>query len=287
MRWLNGEQKKKIPSAKRLQLLKNLLRVQVKAIIQSLDGYIKGGCTEPSLETLRLLVQALPWPKDNDVAAQRVMLLNSIQEGQKNALTSSEMTQKKCSGLGIVRIEVRKPRDFSKSFTKDPGQASLASAAIQIFVPRATTEVMQLEWVHARLEWICPQANAAGARSGGERGIHRILWTATRAQGGICPLALVGTERLACDGHTYGLAVKPGSTLREAAEKKGFDLDTCEWELTETFRATTSAYSGLNPLGRCIWGFQFNARQSTDKTGRIQRKASVRYWGVDKELISP
>jgi hypothetical protein len=42
---------------------------------------------------------------------------------------------------------------------------------------------------------------------------------------------------------------------------------------------------GLNPLGRCTWGFQFSATRSIDKTGQIQRKASVKYWGADKELI--
>jgi hypothetical protein len=287
VRWLNGELKKKVPSAKRLQLLKNSLRLQVKVIVQSLDAYIRAGCREPNLETLRLLVRALPWPQDNDVAAQRAILLNGIQEAQKKALTSSETSQKKCSGSGIIRIEVRKPKDFSSSFTKNAQQAALASAAIQIFVPKAATEVSQLEWAHARLEWVCPHAKTAHAKSGGERGIHRILWTARIGEAGMCPLTIVGTERLACDGHTYGLAVKPGSTLRESAEKKGFDMDKCEWEFIETFRATTSAYRGLNPLGRCIWGFQFTAKQSIEKGGRIQRKASVKYWGVDKELISP
>jgi hypothetical protein len=287
LRSLSGEQKKKPPNAKRLQLLKNLLRLQVKAIIQSLDGYVRTGCTEPKLETLRLLVQALPWPKGNDVVADRAMLLNSILRAQRDALTSSDATQKQCNGSALIRIEVRKPRDFSRSFTIDPGQASLASAAIQIFVPKEATEVVQLEWLHARLDWVCRQAKGAAAKSGGEGTVHRILWTTARGQKGMCPLAVVGTERLACDGHTYGLAVKPGSTLRESAEKKGFDLEKCEWQFTQNFRATTSAYGGLNPLGRCTWGFQFSATQSIDKTGQMQRKASAKYWGADKELIIP
>jgi hypothetical protein len=283
LRWSNGELKKKTPDAKRLGHLKTLVRLQVKLISQSLGAYIKTGCSEPNLETLRLLVQALPWPKDTEVQAQRAILIGSIQEAQKNALTSSDTWHKKCKGSGVIRIEVRKPTDFSKSFTKDAGQASLASAAIQIFVPKAATEVSQVEWAHARLEWTCPQAKTAHGRSGGERGIHRILWTVREGQAGMCPLNIVGAERLACDGHTYGLAVKPGSTLRESAEKKGFDMNKCEWEFVETFRATTSAYSGFNPLGRCIWGFQFIAKQSVGKDGRIKRDASVKYWGIDKE----
>lgn len=284
VRWLNGELKRTTPDAKRLGHLKNLLRQQVKVIVKSLDAYIKTGCSEPNLETLRLLVRALPWPKDNDVQAQLAELIGRIHEWQKNALTSSDTWHKKCQGSGIVRIEVRKPKDFAESFTKDARQASLASAAIQIFVPKTATEVSQLEWIHARLEWICPQAKTARGQSGGERGIHRILWTEREGEIGMCPLNIVGTERLACDGHIYGLAVKPGSTLRESAEKKGFDMDKCEWEFVETFRATTSAYSGFNPLGRCIWGFQFIAKQSITTGGQIKRKASVKYWGVDKEL---
>src|SRR5262249_2750452 len=236
LRWFNGEFKKRTPDPKRLGHLKNLIRLQVKVIVQSLDAYIKAGCREPNLETLRLLVQALPWSQDNEVQAQRAILIDNIQQAQKNALDSSDTWHKKCKGTGILRIEVRKPKDFSKSFTKDAAQASLASAAIQIFVPKTATEVSQLEWVHAKLEWICPGAKTKRTRSGGERGIHRILWTVREGQSGMCPLNIVGNERLACDGHTYGLAVQPGSTLRASAEKKGFEMDKCEWTFVETFR---------------------------------------------------
>ncbi|HEX6719835.1 MAG TPA: hypothetical protein VF088_22200 [Pyrinomonadaceae bacterium] len=282
LRWFNGELRKKTPDSSRLARLKTLLLLQVKLILKSLDRYIKSGCEEPNLETLRLFVRALLWPKE--AQDQRTILINGIHEAQKNALTASDKRTKQCKGSGIVRLEVRKPKDFAKSFTKDVTQALLAGAAIQIFVPKNTTEVSQLEWLHATLEWICPQAKTARGRSGGERGVHKIVWTVTEKEGGACPLNIVGNERLACDGHTYGLAVKPGSTLRESAEKKGFDLDKCEWEFVETFRATTSAYNGLNPLGRCIWGFQFTAKQNIDKSGRIIRSAAVKYWGVDKEL---
>ena len=103
----------------------------------------------------------------------------------------------------------------------------------------------------------------------------------------MCPLNLVGTERLACDGHIYGLSVKPGSTLVAAAEKKGFNMNTCEWKFTETFRATTSAYNGLVPLARCSWGFQFIAEQTIAANGQKQKVASVKYVGVDKEIIAP
>lgn len=286
VRWLNGEFRKKTPDAKRFGHLKNLLRQQVQVIARSLDAYIKTGCSEPNLETLRLLVRALPWPQDKDVLLQRTFLVTSIEEAQKNALRASDTWHKQCKGSGIIRIEVRKPKDLAESFTKDPSRASLASAAIQIFAPKTATEVSQLEWVHARLEWICSQARSARARSSGERGVHRIFWTVKEGQGGMCPLNIVGKERLACDGHVYGLAVKPGSTLRESAEKKGFDMDKCEWEFVENFHATTSAYGGFTPLGRCIWGFQFIAKQSIAKDGRIKREASVKYWGVAKELIS-
>ena len=286
IRWLNAELRKRTPDPKRLGRLRSLLSLQVKIIIQSLDPYINAGCSEPNLETLRLMVQALPWPKDAAAQAERTKLLNSIGEAQKNALKSSDVWHKKCTALGIIRIEVRKPRDLSKSFTKDVIQAGLASTAIQIFVPKPATDVSQLEWLHARLEWVCPQAKIANGRMGGERGIHRILWTVRAGESGMCPLDIVGAERLACDGHTYGLAVKPGSSLREAAEKKGFDMDKCEWEFVESFRATTSAYSGLTSLGRCSWGFEFSAKQ-TMAGGRIKRAANVKYWGVDKELISP
>jgi hypothetical protein len=286
IRWLNAELRMRTPDPKRLVRLKNLLSLQVKIILQSLDPYINAGCSEPNLEILRLMMQALPWPKDIAVQAERTKLISGVEEAQKKALKSSDTWHKKCSALGIIRIEVRKPKDLSKSFTKDAVQAALASSAVQIFVPKTATDVSQLEWAHARLEWVCPQARTSNGRVGGERGIHTILWTVRAGQSGICPLDIVGTQRLACDGHTYGLAVKPGSSLREAAEKKGFDMNKCEWEFVETFRATTSAYNGLIPLGRCIWGFQFTAKQSI-AGGKITKNASVTYWGVDKELISP
>src|SRR5262245_3191847 len=96
LRWFNGELRKTTPDPKRLGQLRNLIRLQVKVIIQSLNSYIASGCNEPNLETLRLLVQALPWPNDTDVQAQRAALINSIQQAQKNALDSSDTWHKKC-----------------------------------------------------------------------------------------------------------------------------------------------------------------------------------------------
>jgi Putative peptidoglycan binding domain len=180
-----------------------------------------------------------------------------------------------------IRIEVRRAKALSGTLSKHLEQVMLAGSAIQIIVPKTATAVLQNETIEAALKWACP-----GGKSGTEKGTHKIQWSSVEGQQ---PGGLETTdegEKLALDGHLYGLLVKPGSDLRESAEKNGFDMGKCNWELVENFKATTSAAGGSKILHRCTWGFRFNAKHRIGRRGRVSKKASVKYWGVDKEIES-
>jgi hypothetical protein len=175
---------------------------------------------------------------------------------------------KECKGSAIY-IEVRKEKDLSKSFSLDEEQAALAAGAAEIFAPQQTTAVSQAETMDGTLTWNCP-----GGKPDKESKPHSINWKTEGDE-------LESTDRgkLALDGHVYGLCCEPGLGIRKAAEKRGFNADKCNWTYVENFTATTSAVSGTKTLHRCRWGYHFKAEK-----GKADKKASVSYWGVDKEI---
>jgi hypothetical protein len=70
-------------SAVRLTLKRKLLDLEVDGMIHALDFYIESGCCEPSLKTLEMEIQALPWPPI--VAPTKVRLLSEISAAQARA----------------------------------------------------------------------------------------------------------------------------------------------------------------------------------------------------------
>lgn len=85
LRWLNDELKRPTKRSARLRRLRRILNLQVKVIIQSLDSYIKTGCTEGNLRTLEVLILALPWLIDLDTIEQRDKLINAVRLAEKRA----------------------------------------------------------------------------------------------------------------------------------------------------------------------------------------------------------
>lgn len=204
---------------------------------------------------------------------QRTIGNQAVQRLFRSGIIQAKDEGKACKG-SLIRIEVRKNKDLSESFTKKPAEAVLASSGINIYAPKVTTAVSQDEDLDGVLTWNCP-----GGKSGTEKATHKISWTTEGEE-----LQSTDGEKLATDGHVYGLCCKPGSDVREAAEKKGFDMETCDWEFVQNFTATTSAVSGSKILHRCIWEFRFKAAYRTAKGGKVSKTASVKYWGVDKEI---
>jgi hypothetical protein len=80
--FLNNALSRTPPNARRIGLLKELVRMDVEAIISNLSNYISAGCCEPSLKTLEADVRALPWPAEPDVLLQRDKLIDAILKAQ-------------------------------------------------------------------------------------------------------------------------------------------------------------------------------------------------------------
>ena len=184
-----------------------------------------------------------------------------------------ETTDQECQG-STIRIEVRKSQDLSNTFTSDPSIPILPQAGAQIYVPNSATKVSQDELLDATLNWSCP-----GGTRDTENGKHILSWSQEGSE-----LKTVSNEKVAIDGHLYGLRVKPSSDLRESAETKGFNMDACTWDLVENFQATTSANLKRKTLHRCTWGFTFRAQHVVEQDGSVTKAASVSYHGVDLEI---
>lgn len=88
--FLNNALSRTPPNTTRIRLLKELVRMDVEAIISNLSSYISAGCCEPSLKTLEADVRALPWPADADVLLQRDKLLDAILKAQAAAKKDRE-----------------------------------------------------------------------------------------------------------------------------------------------------------------------------------------------------
>jgi hypothetical protein len=187
--------------------------------------------------------------------------------------------QKNACQASPIRIEVRKPADYSDTFSKRASETFLASSAIEFLVPLNATDLTVGEEVDALLIWSCPDG-----KSGSEKANWTHKWT--RAGNTDLPTTPDGKERVGIDTHLYGLAGGAGATARQAAEKKGFDMDTCSWEFTENFRGTPTLRAGEQVLHHCVYGFQFRATQTATGKGKPARSASAQYWGVDLEEVS-
>jgi hypothetical protein len=180
-----------------------------------------------------------------------------------------------CKGSPI-RIEVRKPADLSGTFTKSAiKSAESASSGVSFLVPLNATNLTVDEEAECLLTWSC---------SDGKSGVERETWT---HQWSADPpeIAADGQQRTVSDSHSYGMAHRPGSQVRERAEKNGFDMDTCSWEFSENFKGTPVLKAGDKVLHRCVFGNRFEATQEATGKGKPQRSASVTYWGVDQEEV--
>src|SRR5262245_27410546 len=190
-------------------------------------------------------------------------------EGAAGKKEEKEATPGVCKGSPIS-VEVRKSKTCPNSFGTSPTDALPDQTGCQIIAPKGTTTISQHEELQATLDWTC-----SGAAKGTEKGTHAIDWSKT-------PDALPDGRALASDGHLYGLCCKPGSDLREAGAKKGFDLTACSWDFVETFTADTRATAGAKVLHRCRWGFEWR-QKVVGGTAKGTKTASVKYWGVDLE----
>lgn len=178
-----------------------------------------------------------------------------------------------CKG-SLIKIVVRKDKDLSGTFTKKPLDAMLASSSAEISVPKSATAIEQDELGPGTLEWSCPSG-----KSGTNKGVFKHFWRLDDSE-----LTKSGNEKIGYDGHTYGLCCRPGSDAREAAEKKGFDMDRCNWTFVEEINFQTRAVSKSKTMHRCKWGFRFEATHRVGKKGAATKKATVDYWGVDKVI---
>jgi hypothetical protein len=174
-----------------------------------------------------------------------------------------------CKGSPIA-IEVRKSKAFPNSFGTSPSAALLDQTGCEITAPKAVTEISQHEELQGTLVWAC-----GGKAKGTEKSPHTIDWSRS-------PQDLPSGRKLVSDGHIYGLCCMPGSTVRQAAEKSGFDITTCDWDFVETYTADTSAMAGSKLFHRCRWGFEWR-QKVVGGTAKGTKTASVRYWGVDLE----
>ncbi len=179
-----------------------------------------------------------------------------------------------CKG-SLIEIIVRKPKDLSETFTKNSLDALLASGSAEIAVPKSATAIEQDELGPGKLEWSCPRG-----KSGTNKGLFKHRWRLDDSE-----LTTRGKEKIGYDGHVYGLCCRPGSDAREAAEKKGFDMDRCNWTFVEELSFETWAISGSKTLHRCKWGFRFEATHRVGTKGPATKKATVNYWGVEKVIV--
>jgi len=182
-----------------------------------------------------------------------------------------------CKGSPI-RIEIRRSADFDATFTKKPMDARMAGSGVSFIVPVNATDLTVDEEEEALLIWSCTD---------GKRGTEKAVWTEqwTRAGDTDLPVDPDKNERLGQDSHGYGLSGGAGFFAREAAEKKGFNMDTCTWEYTVNFRGAPTIRTGKKVLHHCVFGFQFRASHQVERKGKPARSASLQYWGVDSEVV--
>lgn len=182
-----------------------------------------------------------------------------------------------CSGSAI-HIAVHKEGDLSATFTTHPLESAEVGSAVVISVPGSATRVTQHEEGEAILKW-----SSSDGKGGTDSGTFVHDWDASGTK-----LQADGGHKIAVDAHAYGLSGRPGSEAREAAEKRGFDFNTSDWEVVEDLVFTTTAYDGENVLHHCTYGFRFHAVQRSEGRGlrgTRSRTATVKYWGIDSETV--
>lgn len=195
------------------------------------------------------------------------------------------------------RIQVRVDTssvDFDVLFAEeDPalpaalgGGFDIQMATAGIHFPWEMETLRQDEWLATTLRWSC------GDENGVEFASHEITWPSprsdaeddhplTRAEWREVKLEVRGEVRKMKrveDGHTYSLDVRPNEDVMALARQKGFQRRSCDWDLTEEFRAATHAWNDEGKLiARRKWGFVLRLRFDA---GSGRGSGSVRYFGI-------